>query len=250
MFYKGDIVNNDISIITLTEASNERIEFFADLVRSLNMQKDVNICWIVSAPNTHAFETLTHNAQCSTEFLQYQQGDNLGKRRNDLIEKVQTEFVMNIDDDDFLLHSHSLANAIQELNDNPNASASIGRIITKLANNTYEIWNEAPVRGKVSYQLPQGIYTRRDLIDNINKDRIIPVYSGATVYRTDNNLRWSEDLDVYEDLYALLSGINDEFIMSSDIRYVYRNHIGNTMLSFTDGKKAQDLDTVLKEFQI
>ena len=86
--------------------------------------------------------------------------------------------------------------------------------------------------------------------DSINRDRIIPVYSGATVYRTDNNLRWSEDLDVYEDLYALLSGINDKFIMSSDIRYVYRNHIGNTMLSFTDGKKAQDLDAVLKEFQI
>ena len=58
------------------------------------------------------------------------------------MENVQTEFIMNIDDDDFLLHDYALINAIEELRHNPHVSASIGRIITKLPDNTYETWNE------------------------------------------------------------------------------------------------------------
>lgn len=241
-------MNNNISIITLTEAFPNRVEFFPDLVNSLNSQKDVNIHWLVSAPNIDAFKTLIKGSCFSTEFIPYVKGDNLGKRRNSLIENVQTDFVMNIDDDDFLLHNHALINAIEELRNNPHVSASIGRIITKLPDNTYETWNESPVRGKPSYQLPQGIYGRKDLIEKITIDKIIPVYSGAAVYRNDDNLKWSESLDVYEDLYALLSGINDNFIMSHDVRYVYRNHNENTMLSFTDDEKNNDLNTILKHF--
>ena len=241
-------MNNDISIITLTEAFPNRVKFFPDLVNSLNSQQDVNIHWLVSAPNVEAFKTLTEGARFSTEFIPYVEGDNLGKRRNDLMENVQTEFIMNIDDDDFLLHDYALINAIEELRNNPHVSALICRIITKLPDNTYETWNEYPVRGKTSYQLPQGIYNRKDLIEKISIDKIIPVYSGATVYRNNDNLRWSESLDVYEDLYALLSGINDNFIMSADIRYVYRNHDKNIMLSFTDAEKEHGLNYVLKQF--
>lgn len=241
-------MTNEISIITLTEASPNRLTFFGDLVNSLNAQQAVDIRWIISAPTEEAFNILTEGSEFTSECVIYTPGDNLGKRRNQLLNKVDTEFIMNIDDDDYLLHGFSLINAIRELEENPGVSASIGRIITQLPNKTYEIWNEVSVRGKPTYQLPQGIYHRSDLIERIIHDKVIPVYSGATVYRNNDTLKWSENLDVYEDIYALLSGINETFIMSSDTRYVYRNHEGNTMLTFTDEKKDHDLKKMLGEF--
>lgn len=238
-------MTKEISIITLTEASPNRIAFFQDLVHSLNMQELVNIHWIVSTPSQEAFNTITEGIEVPSDCVIYTPGDNLGKRRNDLLQQADTEFIMNIDDDDYLLHKYSLSNAIRELEENPEASATIGRIITHLPDRTYETWNESPVRGKLSYQLPQGIYHRSDLMEIISRDKVIPVYSGAAVYKNNDNLQWSEDLDVYEDIYALLSGIQDAFVMSADIRYVYRNHDGNTMLTFTDEKKMNNLTTML-----
>lgn len=244
-------MEKEISIITLTEGSEGRKAYFKELRKSLERQHGVKVHWLISAPHREACRSLVGDDDfIDTIFIQYNDGDTLGKRRNTLLQNVQTEYVMNIDDDDYLHHDLALWNSIQELEENPSANTCIGRIITKMPNGVYRFWSDNPayfVNG--SYQLSPGLYSRNNLIERIFENNLIPVYSGAAVYRTDCSLEWSEKLNTYEDLYALLHSIGDnQFIMSSDIRYVYRKHSYNTMDIFTSEEKLDDLTHVLKSF--
>lgn len=238
-----------VSVITLTEGLEERRPYFIDLRNSLESQFRVDITWIVSAPDEDSYRSLVGDTSITTKFLEYEKGETLGKRRNNLLSLVDNDYVMNIDDDDFLLHDAALWNSVRELEENPHVSLTIGRILTKINSNTYQFWSDdTSFRYNGSYQLAPGIYYRNDLVEKISDEGSVPVYSGAALYRTECSLVWEEKLKTYEDLHVLLHAIDGSFLMSDDMRYVYRSHSDSTMSKFTDKENHKNLTEVLNKF--
>lgn len=250
------MTNPRITLITVSDAREERTKFHHSLALSIAAQKNVSIEWLWAMPeneNTNlAFSKISSyldGSEISLNKVETKQGMTVGQRRNLALSRASGEFISGIDDDDVLYSSNVLFNSVSPMMKDKDIHWTASPIYD-LVELEFSIWDG---------QLAKGVYNLDEELLNILTSTPAPVSIHPTTIVSRTSIEkehggWDESLSQAEDIVRALRLAkigHGKMEMISTLGWLYRKH-NNSMMADPEilRKDAEIINNVYKEYDI